>query len=144
MKRDPHGHCTLGTASIEFALVLLPFSLLVLGMIDYGWYFFVDLSCTNAVREGARAATTIPGACPNAAAGNAGTTAAKQALSGLFPSGYSPNVTATCTTVSGSPQFQVLLELDFSQLTGFSFVPMPGSGGGIVHVQTSSTMRGIQ
>ncbi len=135
---------TEGAAAIEFALVLLPFSLMLLGMIDYGWYFFVDLACTNAAREGARAATTIPGACPNAAAITAGTSAANGALSGLLPAGYAPSVNATCTTVSSSPQFQISLQLDFPQLTGFTLVPMPGGGGGTVHIQTSATMRGVQ
>ncbi|WP_394821743.1 TadE/TadG family type IV pilus assembly protein [Pendulispora albinea] len=131
-----------GTASIEFALILLPFSLLLLGMIDYGWYFFVDLACTNAVREGARTATTVPGACPNTAATNAGVAATSQALSNLLPADYAPSVTATCTTSSGSPRFSVSLTLDFVRLTGFTLVPMPSGGGGQVRVQTSATMRG--
>ncbi len=143
MKRCARPTCSAGTASIEFALILLPFSMLVMGMVDYGWYFFIDLTCTNAVREGARAATTVPGACPNAAAASAGSSATTQALSGLLPSGYSPSVTVTCTTVSASPSFQVVLNLDFTQLTGFSLVPMPG-GGGNVHVRTAATMRGVQ
>jgi hypothetical protein len=37
-----------------------------------------------------------------------------------------------------------LLTLDFPQLTGFTLIPMPGGGGGSVHVETSSTMRGVQ
>ncbi|WP_394831308.1 pilus assembly protein [Pendulispora rubella] len=135
-------HSEHGAAAIEFALVLLPFALLLLGTIDYGWYFFVDLACTNAVREGARTATTIPGACPNSTATTTGETAAAQALSGLLPSGYAPNIDVTCTTVAGSPRFQSVLILDFPQLTGFSLIPMPGSGGGTARVSTSATMRG--
>ncbi|WP_394841980.1 pilus assembly protein [Pendulispora brunnea] len=135
-------HSERGAAAIEFALVLLPFALLLLGTIDYGWYFFVDLACTNAVREGARTATTVPGACPNSAATNAGEAAAVQALSGLLPTGYAPDIDVTCTTVSGSPRFQAQLTLVFPQLTGFSLVPMPGSGGGTARVATSATMRG--
>jgi len=143
MKRTCLVQCTRGAAAIEFALVLLPFCLLLFGMIEYGWYFFVDLACTNAVREGVRTASTTPGACPNAAATNAGTAATTQALAGLLPASYTPSITATCTTVSASPRFQVSLQLDFPQITGFSLIPMPG-GGGAVHVQTSATMRGIQ
>jgi Flp pilus assembly protein TadG len=136
------GH-TRGSASIEFALILLPFCLLLLGMIDYGWYFYVDLVCTNAVREGARAATTIPGACPNGAATTEGTAAVNQALTGLLPVTYAPAIVPTCTTVAGSPRFQFTLTLDFPQLTGFTLIPMPG-GNGAVHIATSSTMRGVQ
>ena len=144
---------TSGNASIEFALVLLPFCLLLMGMIDYGWYFFVDLACTNAVREGARVATTIPGACPNGNATNLGSGAVTTALTGLLPASYAPTVTATCTTVANglganSPQFKVALTLNFPRLTGFT-IPMPAGNGqvsttGNVNVSTSATMRGIQ
>jgi len=136
-------HSERGAAAIEFALVLMPFALLLLGTIDYGWYFFIDLACTNAVREGARTATTVPGACPNAAATTAGEAAAGQALSGLLPLGYAPDIDVTCTTVSASPRFQARLTLDFPQLTGFSLVPLPRGTGGSVRVLTSATMRGV-
>jgi Flp pilus assembly protein TadG len=136
---------TSGASAVEFAIILLPFCLLLMGMIDYGWYFFVDLACTNAVREGARVATTYPGACPNAAATTAGVAAVGNYVSGLLPPSYSPSVTATCTTANGSPQFNFVLTLVFPQLTGFSYVALPGGGyGGNVTVQTSATMRGVQ
>ncbi len=135
---------TRGAAAIEFAIILLPFCLLLMGMIDYGWYFFVDLACTNAVREGARTATTYPGGCPNAAAITAGQNAITNDLSGLLPASYSPSITATCTTVNNSPQFLFQLTLTFPQLTGFSYVALPGGGyGGNVTVSTSATMRGV-
>jgi Flp pilus assembly protein TadG len=132
-----------GVASIEFALILLPFTLLLLGMIDYGWYFFVDLVSTNAVREGARAATTIAGPCPNAAASTAGHAAITNYFTGLLPAAYVPTVTLTCATVGGDPQFRVALQLDFPQITGFSLIPMPRGAGSNVRVQTSATMRGV-
>ena len=50
-----------GGAAVEFALLVLPLMLVLLGILDYGFYFFVDLVATNAAREGARAATTIAG-----------------------------------------------------------------------------------
>jgi hypothetical protein len=112
-------------------------------MIDYGWYFFVDLVSTNAVREGARASTTIAGACPNAAASTAGRAAIDNYLTGLLPPGYVPTVTSTCTTVAGDPRFHVDMQLDFPQLTGFSLIPMPRGAGSSVRVHTSATMRGV-
>src|SRR6185436_15913155 len=115
--------------------------------------FFVDLACTNAVREGARVATTIPGACPNGTATTLGSSAVTNALSGVLPGSYAPTVTATCTTVANglganSPQFQVALTLSFPRLTGFT-IPMPVGNGqvgttGNINVSTSATMRGIQ
>jgi hypothetical protein len=113
-----------------------------MGMIDYGWYLFVDLVCTNAAREGARTATTYPGACPNAAAQSAGVAAASRAMTAALPASYSPTVNATCATVSGSPQFDLTISLTFPQLTGFSMIPMPGGVSGSGLVQTSATMRG--
>src|SRR5687767_1529350 len=46
-----------GAAAVEFALVLPLLMALVLGAIDFGYYFFVDQIVTNAAREGARAGT---------------------------------------------------------------------------------------
>jgi Flp pilus assembly protein TadG len=43
-----------GAAAVEFALVLPLLLMIVLGTIDWGWYFFVSQIVTNAAREGAR------------------------------------------------------------------------------------------
>jgi Flp pilus assembly protein TadG len=43
-----------GAAAVEFALVLPVLLLLVLGAIDWGWYFYLREVVTNAAREGAR------------------------------------------------------------------------------------------
>jgi hypothetical protein len=56
------------------------------------------------------------------------------------------SITSSCSTVSGSPQFQFQLTLNFQQLTGFQLVPMPaagaGYGAGYTSVQAKATMRG--
>jgi hypothetical protein len=118
-------------------------------MIDYGWYFFVDLVCTNAVRTGARMATTYPGAV-GACSGNAtstGANAAQNALTGLLPPSFNPAPACSCAMVALvgvptlQPQYACTINFNFPQLTGFSLVPMPGLGGGSVNVQTSATMR---
>jgi Flp pilus assembly protein TadG len=46
-----------GAALIEFVLVAPLFLLLMLGAIDWGWYFVVRETLVNATREGARAAS---------------------------------------------------------------------------------------
>ncbi len=43
-----------GVAAVEFALVLPLLLLLILGSIDWGFFFYVDQVVTNAAREGAR------------------------------------------------------------------------------------------
>ena len=37
-----------GASAVEFALVLIPFTVLLLGMIQYGWYFYVSQSTAGA------------------------------------------------------------------------------------------------
>lgn len=44
-----------GAAAVEFAIVLPLFLTLVLGTIDFGYFFYVSEVVTNAAREGARA-----------------------------------------------------------------------------------------
>jgi Flp pilus assembly protein TadG len=48
------GRRECGAVAVEFALVLPLLLTLVLGAIDWGWYFFLREVVTNAAREGAR------------------------------------------------------------------------------------------
>lgn len=43
-----------GAAAVEFALVLIPLIILLLGIIEFGYIFNQQLTVTNAAREGAR------------------------------------------------------------------------------------------
>jgi hypothetical protein len=45
-----------GTTVVEFALVVPLFILLIFGIIDFGWYFFVEHTLQYATREGMRLA----------------------------------------------------------------------------------------
>jgi Flp pilus assembly protein TadG len=49
-----------GAAAVEFALVLPLLILLVLGGVDWGYYFFAGEIVGNAAREGARAGALLP------------------------------------------------------------------------------------
>ena len=49
-----------GQALVEFALVILPFLTLVFGMLDAGFYLLNGMTVSNAAREGARIAATVP------------------------------------------------------------------------------------
>lgn len=51
-----------GAAAVEFALVLLPFFLLVFGAVDFGWAINRDVLINNAAREGAREGSLNPNA----------------------------------------------------------------------------------
>jgi hypothetical protein len=46
-----------GQAMVEFTAVLLPILMIVVGIIQFGLIFGANVTLTNAVREGARAAT---------------------------------------------------------------------------------------
>jgi Flp pilus assembly protein TadG len=48
-----------GAAALEFALILPLFSILLLGLIDFGHFFFTMNTVTNAAREAARRASVI-------------------------------------------------------------------------------------
>ena len=137
-----------GVAAIEFALILPLFCLLLFGMIDYGYWFFVDLAATNAVMLGARTATTFAGACANPTAIAQGTSAITSYLSSAGLSRLTAVVATDCTettvtytTPTGpstvtNPQFTFTLTLTVPQLSGYSLVPVPTT------VTTSATMRG--
>jgi Flp pilus assembly protein TadG len=75
-----------GVAAVEFALVLPMFLTLTLGMIDYGYYLYLDMCCVNAAREASRrgvvASTTALAQTDAVAAGNVFLKAAGLDLSG--------------------------------------------------------------
>jgi Flp pilus assembly protein TadG len=58
-RRGPLG-IPRGAAAVEFALVVPVLLLIVLGSIDWGYYFFVQQVVTNAAREAARVGTLTP------------------------------------------------------------------------------------
>jgi len=51
VKKNQHGHTV-----VEMSLLLLPFFLLVLGVMEFGWYFFHQHTLQYATREGMRLA----------------------------------------------------------------------------------------
>jgi Flp pilus assembly protein TadG len=66
-----------GAALVEFAIVLPVFLMLVLGAIDWGWFFLVQDAVSNAAREGARAAIV--------GGSGVGATRAKTVLNSMLP-----------------------------------------------------------
>jgi Flp pilus assembly protein TadG len=99
-----------GAVFIEFALVLVVFVPLLLGMIDYSIAFLNKMVITNASREGVRFAVTRPDPSSsnhNCQTGNTGVTAVVNSFieKGLvnFGEANSPAiVTTTETTITGS------------------------------------------
>jgi len=110
-----------GAAIVEFALVLPLLLTLVLGAIDWGWYFFIDQLVTNAAREGARAGTMLPPTSSDSDATAAATGASNNYLTSvqLKATGVAAT-TVTVTTAGGSTKaVQVTITYPVGSLTGF-------------------------
>lgn len=131
-----------GVAAIELGLILPILCFLIFGLIDYGYWFTIDLAATNAVREGARIATTYAGDCPNASATSAGAAAITSYMSNSGLSALGGNANCVCAEVAASPQFTCNFNVVFARLTGYSLVPMPGGSGNSTSVTTTAVMRG--
>ncbi len=107
-----------GAAAVEFAIVLPLLLLVLLGTIDWGYYFFCREVVVNASREGARAGSIVPSGSdpvPNAEA------AALAYLTGGALQPVAGDVAARATTDS------VIVEVQYTtgSLTGFLTGVMP-------------------
>jgi Flp pilus assembly protein TadG len=116
-----------GVAAVEFALVLPLLLVVVLGAIDWGWYFFIDQLVTNAAREGARAGTLLPPR-PTSTPGQAEDAAEGAGLAYLKRVSLSETgVAATMTTVDGTDAISVTITYPVGSLTGFLSAVMPAN-----------------
>lgn len=105
-----------GASAVEFALVSIPFIVLVIGMIQYGWYFYASQSTGGAASNVARRLQV--GDCWGS--GEATTLAQKQA-SMVTTASPSP---AAMPTEAGA-DFSVTVEADASII---GLVPLPNGG----------------
>jgi Flp pilus assembly protein TadG len=104
---------------VEFALVLPLLLAVVLGAIDWGWYFFVDQLVTNAAREAARAGTLLPPR-PTSTPSQAEGAAEQAGLAYLKRVSLSETgVAASFTTVDGTDAISVTITYPVGSLTGF-------------------------
>lgn len=111
-----------GAAAVEFALVLPVLVLLLLGAIDWGYYFYTREVVVNAAREGARAGTTHR---DDAVARNDAEITARDYVTrgGLNLSKASPLPNATVTASS----VRVTVTYQAGPITGFSGTFVPGT-----------------
>lgn len=120
-------HTERGVAAVEFALVL-PFLLaIVLGGLEWGFYFFREQVVVNAAREGARAGS-VAAVAPLAAA--EGAARAALVAGSVDPGAVGANVVASSRTtvdpVTGATIESVVVTVSFPfvPLTGFG-IPVP-------------------
>jgi Flp pilus assembly protein TadG len=109
-----------GAAVVEFAMVLIPLLLILLGMIDWGYYLYLRAVVTDVAKAGARVGSLNP---TLAVARPAATTAARA---------YLANVGITTATVTNDPPpapdaLCVRIVLATPSITGFTglFPRMP-------------------
>jgi Flp pilus assembly protein TadG len=103
-----------GIALLEFALTFPVLLILVLGMMEYGHYFYVAVSANNAAREGARQCTLKSlGAC-----GVCNPTAAVDYMK-TIGMGSRTTASASCATQAGTLMYTVRVAVDFPTLTGY-------------------------
>jgi Flp pilus assembly protein TadG len=104
----PRRHGPRGQAMVEFAAVLLPILLVIVGIIQFGLLLNANVTITNAAREGARAATiyvyTTDGGSTRTTNDVARCTAARTAATQAFGilSTSSPNFTGSGSCSSGT------------------------------------------
>ena len=121
-----------GAAGVEFALVLIPLLMILLGIIEFGYIFNQQLTVTNAAREGARvlAITRVAGdgidAAINAASTLVGTpvVTAPQTCPATGPGDAEVKVTLGVNTITGLEAW--VPGLDEITLTGRGVTPCGG------------------
>ena len=121
-----------GTAVVEFALCLFILVPLMLGMIDYAYYFYVGMNVVEAQHEGLLAAgRTVVSDCTvgaNAAAKAAAITAAEAAETAYMTSAGLTNVTLVtstwapacpCSAAVTNTCWDLNLSADFTPIVGW-------------------------
>jgi Flp pilus assembly protein TadG len=120
-RRKPKG--MRGAALIEFVLVLPLFLTILLGTIDWGWFFVVREIAINATREGARVGSV---AANQTAAIGAAKTAATDYLRNALGESYAVTPDVVPCAVAGSTCISVTLT---------NFAPVPGGTRSITGLQ---------
>jgi Flp pilus assembly protein TadG len=125
---------------VEFALTVPLFLVLLLGALEYGYYFYVAVTAASAAREGARQCTLVSlGGCGACSPTNALTYMGKIGLSNKT------TATSTCTNTNGNILYNVKVTVDFPSLTGLSTIlaAMPKSSKtGYVLAYGNAVMHG--
>ena len=134
--RDPER----GVAAVEFAIVSVLLFTIVMGTIEWGWFFFVHQRVVNAAREGARAGTLLPP--PPLSTSDDATAAARRAAEDYLERVLLERrgVTASWEPIGaggGVDAIRVDIAYPFEPLTGFF------SGLGLLptHARATSVMR---
>jgi uncharacterized membrane protein len=112
-----------GGVSVEFALTLPLLLILLAGVVDYGWYFFVQSAVLNAAKDAVRMGVVADmGEDPGDLAEEIMTEVLDDA--GL-PCGGTCTVTGNITVISGYRLLEIEVDRPFDPIVGL--VPTPGA-----------------
>lgn len=114
-----------GSAAVEFAMVLGPLMVILLGTVDWGYYFFIRSVVTHAAREGARAGVIIPNATTSQSAANS--TAVLRATQLLTGVGLTATGAVTTCPDGGANSVCVAIDYPVGSVTGFLSAMMPAT-----------------
>ena len=114
-----------GAAAVEFALVLPLLLLLVLGVIEFSRVYNVQISLSNAAREGAR--TMAIHNDPARAK-----TAASLAAPSVNPALTTGDVTVSPAACAAGSAVTVTIDYEVDLLTGYFGVTLPLTGKGVM------------
>ena len=116
-----------GAAAVEFALILPVFLLLVLGMIEFARAYNVQISVTNAAREGAR----VMAIHDDVGLAQDSAIAAAVSLSPPLTAGDVVITPASCAASPGGT-VEATIEYELPLITGFFGVTIPVHGKGVM------------
>lgn len=147
-----------GVAAVEFALILPFIAVIVLALVDYGYYFYIGINATEAARSAAMQASTTaaalnsgsgPTSCSdtnigqvtnawNGTPAGAPALAARSYMTTQVNSTIGGNTTASvaCSTVGTSPakyMFSIQVTVTFAPPSGTVHFGLPRSGNKLVY-----------
>ena len=114
-----------GAAAVEFALVLPLLLLLVLGIIEFSRLYNIQISLTNAAREGARS-MAIHNSQPTAK------TAAIAAAPSISPSLSNGQISIMPAACAANQAVTVTITYSVSLLSGYFGTTLPLTGKGVM------------
>jgi Flp pilus assembly protein TadG len=129
-----------GAVAVEFAFSLFFLIPLLLGMLDYGYYFWVGVNAAQAANKGLYAATSqtpnlvagcaVGSAAAVAVASAAATTAVTTQMTQGLPAGFAAYTTIPvndCISAPNDPSWEIQVQVDFPPVVGFLNPWMPAS-----------------
>jgi Flp pilus assembly protein TadG len=127
-----------GVAIVEMAITLIPFLVFLFAVIEGGWFFYVQLTLTNAAREGAKM-----GVRPSSGTDTLMSDTDIKDYMAPYLSAIGVNcpscITISHPTVGGQTRTQVVVQITYSPITlsMFNRLAFPIKGQAVMRNETS-------